>query len=534
MIRTADAASEFRLAAGSPQPVAALVPAAMMAVFGFGTALAAVLSNDLGGAVANLWFGGVLMAAWVMPLRAPLLLVMFVGLSVDRPGDADDHWASPLITVGGLLFQNLNKTIGVEALKFSGVSLLLGCLLMVRVHRLLSGRVRDTSGSIQAAPPVFWGIVIGGFAMAFSILSGWLRGGDIQMAKIQVQGFLQLMAAAYLFGVSLRGPRDYRTAGKLIVAAACLKAIMAVWVRFSFPLGFPNQWGVMTELEYATNHGDSLVFACAIAVLIGPLVYRPRARQLGWTLITLPILIAGLVANDRRLAWVQVALVLIVIVGMNLQRILTRRVMRVGVWLSPVLAVYVVAGWMLPSRVFAPVNFVRGLVVETRTDGSLDRSTLYRDAENYNLVNTFRSNPLFGTGFGHPFTRVAYLDDISVGFREFAYLPHNSLLGLWAFTGVVGFTGIFAPLIIALFLAARAHAVATEPAHAVAATAAIGGIGAYVLHAWGDIGFTEPSAIFLVGLAVGVAGQVAADTGAWPLRWRRRGPSASASGQARS
>ena len=109
-----------------------------MVVFGFGTALAAVLSNDLGAAVANLWFGGVLMAAWVMPLRAPLLLVMFVGLAVDRPGDAEGHWASPLITVGGLLFQNLNNVIGVEALKFSGVALLLACLLMVRVHRLLS------------------------------------------------------------------------------------------------------------------------------------------------------------------------------------------------------------------------------------------------------------------------------------------------------------------------------------------------------------------------------------------------------------
>ena len=110
------------------------------------------------------------------------------------------------------------------------------------------------------------------------------------MAKIQGQAFLQLMAAAYLFGVSLRGPRDYRTAGKLIVAAACVKAIMAVWVRLSLPSEFPNEWGVMTELEYATSHGDSLLFACAIAVLVGPLVYRPRARQLGWTLLTLPIL----------------------------------------------------------------------------------------------------------------------------------------------------------------------------------------------------------------------------------------------------
>jgi hypothetical protein len=497
----------------------------MTIVFGLATALAAALSNDLSGVVAAVLLGGVLMAAWVAPLRVPLLLVMFVGLAVDRPGDAENRWASPFVTIGGLLFQNLNKVISVEALKFSGVSLVLACLLMVRGYRVLSGRVRDTRDSRLPAAPVHWGMVLAALTIALFLVFGWLRGGDIQMAKIQVQAFLQLLAAAYLFGVSLRGFRDYRTAGKVVVAAACIKACMAVYVRLSLPAAFPNRWGVMTEMEYATSHGDSLLFACAIAVLFGPLVYRPRASQIRWVLVTLPLIVAGLVANDRRIAWVQVALVLIAIIGMNLRRVLTPRILHLGVWVSPLILAYLLAGWGSQSRVFAPVQLVRGLVVETRADGSLDRSTLYRDAENYNLVYTFRSNPLMGTGFGHPFGQAAQLDDISTGFKEFAYLPHNSILGLWAFTGAVGFTGIFAPLVIALFLAMRAHAHAIEPGHAIAATAAVGFIGAYVMHAWGDIGFTEPTSIFLVGLAVAVAGQIATDTGAWPVRWRRRATS---------
>ena len=157
-------------------------------------------------------------------------------------------------------------------------------------------------------------------------------------------------------------------------------------------------------------------------------------------------------------------------------------------------------------------------MVEKRIDGTVDRSTLYRDAENYNLVYTFRLHPLLGTGFGHPFAQAARLDDISGEFKEYAYLPHNALLGLWAFTGPMGFPGIITPLIIALFLAARAHAYAIEPAHTIAATASIGFIGAYVVHMWGDIGFTEAHSIFLVGLAVAVAGQIALDTGAWRSR----------------
>ena len=278
MSTSAGATSDFRLAVPGAQPVGAIVPAAMTVVIGFTTLLAAVLCHDLSGVVATVLFGGVLMAAWLAPLQVPLLVVMFVGLAVDRPGDAEGHWASPFVTIGGLLFQNLNKVISIEALKFSGVSVLLACLLIVRGYRVLSGRVHDSRDSRELAEPVVWGILIAGLTISFHVAVGWLRGGDIQMAKIQVQGYLQLLAAAYLFGVSLRGPRDYRLAGKVIVAAACLKAAMAVWIRFTLPPAFPNSFGVMTEMEYATSHGDSLLFACAIIVRRAARGVQPELR----------------------------------------------------------------------------------------------------------------------------------------------------------------------------------------------------------------------------------------------------------------
>ena len=90
----------------------------------------------------------------------------------------------------------------------------------------------------------------------------------VQSAKVQVQAFLQLLGVAYLFGVSLRGTADYRWLGSLIVAAACVKAVMALWVRATLPAMVPNPHGGLMELEYATNHGDSIVFACALAVLV--------------------------------------------------------------------------------------------------------------------------------------------------------------------------------------------------------------------------------------------------------------------------
>jgi hypothetical protein len=515
---SAAAATALRPGTRTAPPAVALLPALMLVAIALTTSALAFLTNDLGGFLATVLFGGLLMAACVAPLRVPLLIAMFVGLAVDRPGDAQSRWESPFITIGGLLFQNLNKVIDVEALKFSGVFLLLACLLVVRSGRVFSGRVHDTRGCVTVAPPLRWGMVLALVTIAFYAAYGWLRGGDIQMAKVQVQGFLQLLAAAYLFGVSLRPSRDYRTAGRVVVAAACVKALMAIWIRLTLPSAFEDPSGGLTQMEYATSHGDSLLFACAIAVLIAPLLYRPPVRHLRWVLLTLPLIVAGLVANDRRIAWVQIGIVLIAAVGLNVGRTSARKVVKGAVWLSPLVVPYILVGWWLPYRVFTPVHFVRNLVVDTRPDGSIDRSTLYRDAENYNLVFTFRSHPLMGTGFGHPFSRPAALDDISRSFKEFAYLPHNSLLGLWAFTGALGFLGILSPIVVALFLAARAHAMAREPASKIAATVSVGCIGAYILHLWGDIGFTEAHTIFLIGLAIAIAGQLAADTGAWTLR----------------
>ncbi len=379
MSTSAGATSDFRLAVPGAQPVGALVPAAMTVLIGFTTLLAAVLCRDLSGVVATILFGGVLMAAWVAPLQVPLLVVMFVGLAVDRPGDAEGRWASPFVTIGGLLFQNVNKVVSIEALKFSGVVCPAGVPAdRPRAIACSAGRVHDSKDSRELAAPVIWGMLIAGLTIGFHVLVGWLRGGDIQMAKIQVQGYLQLLAAAYLFGVSLRGPRDYRLAGKVIVAAACIKAAMAVWIRFILPPAFPNSFGVMTEMEYATSHGDSLLFACAIIVLVGPLLYRPQARQLRWVLLTLPLIVAGLFANDRRIAWVQIVLGLVLVLGMNLRHVRTRKLVRIGVLLSPVLLAYVLAGWWLPSRVFGPVHFVRDLdrgAVAPRAKWTARRST---------------------------------------------------------------------------------------------------------------------------------------------------------------
>ncbi|MCC7126224.1 MAG: hypothetical protein IT178_15355, partial [Acidobacteria bacterium] len=214
--------SEPAVRAGAParSPIEPL----MAGLVGLASLLALVLSRDASAAVAVVILGGLLMHAWLAPIRRTLFIAMFLGLAADRPGDTDGHWASPIVDIGGMLFQNLNKVIGIEALKFSGVFLLLAMLLAVRAVRRLERRGGDTPASVLPATPMMASVLAALAAVVVMLVIGMLRGGNVQMAKIQLQGFLQMLAAAYLFSVSLRGPRDYRTAARVIVAAACVKA----------------------------------------------------------------------------------------------------------------------------------------------------------------------------------------------------------------------------------------------------------------------------------------------------------------------
>jgi hypothetical protein len=264
------------------------------------------------------------------------------------------------------------------------------------------------------------------------------------------------------------------------------------------------------QLSYATTHGDSMLFACGIAILVAALLEQPSRREVLWRALSLVIIIAGIVANDRRLAWVQVAASCVLIMIMNRRTRAVRGVLRCAIYVSPLVLAYGVAGWNSSSKIFAPVGLVRSM-----TDSDTNRSTWYRDAENYDLLSTFRANPVMGTGFGHPFETPLQLDDISKGFKEWRYLPHNSILGLWAFTGGVGFTGLWWAFVVGLMLAARSHRFAQRADLRIAASAAMASIVIFTIHCWGDIGFTEPKSIFLVGSGLAMAGQLAASTGAW-------------------
>ncbi len=443
-------------------------------------------------------------AFYVLPIRYTLFALVFLSLTLDAVEEGP--WSSPLAPLGSLLTNNLNKSIPIAALVVPGAAVIMLAMMALMVHRSLVGSRTDSQDRTPAALPLYGALALSFVTVLLLVGLGQVRGGNVQMAKIQVQSYLLLLIAAYLAAMSLRGMHDYRILGRIIVAAAVARSFYVAFV-------VQHLSGRLAEGEtilVAATHGDSLLFSIAAVLLVVRFMEKPSRWAAVWCLALIPILLVGMNLNNRRLVWVEVAAGLLTFVLVS-RRSRAKRVLASAALLAlPLIVGYVAVGWNSQARVFAPIKMYRSV-----TDGTVDPSTLYRDLENYNLMMTMRLYPMTGIGFGQQFVETVTLPDISSVFMEYRYMPHNSILALWTYTGPFGFTGLSMALVIAMYFAVRSYRMAGSADERTAAVMVIATVAIYFMHCWGDMGFSERRTVFLVGPALAIAGQLAHKTGAF-------------------
>jgi len=221
--------------------------------------------------------------------------------------------------------------------------------------------------------------------------------------------------------------------------------------------------------------------------------------------------VAGIVANTRRLAWVEVGIGLLTLSFASRWTRLKRRLARVVLLGSPFILAYAVAGWDSQGAVFRPVQILQSVV-----DSKADPSTEWRDWENYDLFFTIRQTPILGTGYGHGFIEHVKLRDVSRAYALYRFIPHNSILGIWAYGGLVGFTALWAMLVVGGYLGARSRRFAQTPDERTAAVAVPAVLAIYLAHCYGDMGLGTWTAIFIVAPTLAITAKLAVTTGAWP------------------
>ncbi len=454
-------------------------------------------------------------AASRTPIRYTLMTMMFFAFILPNPqeGVPTFDWNAPLMPLGKVLLDHLNTfdhSVGLLSIcSFSGFDLCFASLALISFLRKSSGSKLDSAGRLETPEPL---VRLGQLSLAslgFIWLMGLITGGNFSMSLWQLNAVMYTPILFLLCHVGFRGPSDFRALAKVLLGAATYKSLLAVFVAIYVRGPFDPSTG-STRLPYATAHADSILFADACLLLIALLLERKKIKLLA--LVLLPTFAAGMIANNRRLVWVQVTMVLVTVFIVSRDNPVKRLIKRCLLIGAPIIAIYVAAGWNSGGgTTFKPVRMLRS-VVDAKSDGS----SFWRELENYNLITTMRNNLVLGTGLGHPYEEVVAMPVVDYPLER--YVPHNSILGLWAYYGYVGYAGLTMLWAGGVYFAMRAYHGAKSGTDRAAALVSFGAVLVWLIQCWGDLGLGVWVGIFTVAPALVMAGKLAVATGEWQPR----------------
>jgi uncharacterized protein involved in exopolysaccharide biosynthesis len=482
-------------------------PGAVALLLGVSLATAAVIVAG-GGPLLAVLPAALVGGAWLVvqvPLRWSVAIMIFLLLGVDDTGEIEGQWRTPIAILGDLMQQRLDLVTGIPGLAVTGMEVVAVFLLAIWAQRRAVGSALDAGERIRT-PAILRGLLlVTAGAVLVAEVVGFLNGQSLVPWK--VRNLLHPVLLFLLFDAAFRGPIDHRLIGRVLVAAGVARAVLAVIVQ---RIAIAQTGG---KYLTATSHGDSVLFAIALYLLVADLTERADGRRLARAALLAPVLLVGMVENGRRLVWVMVGMMLLTTYLISPMRGWKRRLTRAGLVASPLLALYVGVGWNSEARVFAPLKTLRGV-----SDTSYDHSAYWREVENWNIAMSMRERPVLGQGLGGHYTEHMANDDISSAYKEYREWPHNTVLGQLLLLGLLGFTAVWWLPAGALFLAFRSHRVAAAPEHRVAALGSAGALVACYMLAYGDTGAHYTQYKVVLALALAVAGKLAVAAGAWPAR----------------
>ena len=337
------------------------------------------------------------------------------------------------LQLGLAMFQNWWKFVsppGSRQLGFLIVNNLdigLGAIGIGMVLRGVAGRPR--SPRWPRAPAELTFMLAYGLALVSMFAYGVATDGDLKPALWQVRGLFYMLVLAVITPLVIETRDHVRTVMWALVVPITVKALQIDW-RYFIDLG-----GQIGELRSMIGHEDSGLLVGAITLGVALALYGAERAQRGFLLVCLPLLLLGVAFNMRRASY---AALILGLGGMPLL-LHTRRgaALRAAAAVLVLVAVYGIISWNRPHDPLAlPLQKAKSILAPT--PGTYDAtSNRYRRDEDIDLRMTILRHPV-GLGFGHRFELHVPLDDIEHLYRQWQYMPHNTILGLWISLGTVG------------------------------------------------------------------------------------------------
>lgn len=461
-----------------------------------GLFLLSVIAGLLGGAAIALavaWLPLLYYGLFVAPVNISARCLLTAGLFIEPPDmvPGSGYWVSPLHAANEAFYGSLKNLTGIPGLSIPLV-FVCAAILYYRARRV--PRYRD-----NPIPPVPAVTSIRHFMIALTVLEvfGLLRGGAVQPSFFQILHLMTRPVVGLALLYAIRGEEDVRAYGTIIVVVACARGLLVMWVfiMIALPRGITP--------EYATTHGDSVIFDAAVLVLVANFIVVRTKRSL-WRMIIITVyMMAAITMNNRRLAFVGIGGGLAGMLAWLPPSPTKKRVMRNVLILAPIFMAYVTLGADQKGPLYGPARLTMSVLSQE------DTSSDSRNVENDNLVATLQEHPITGSGFGWEYREVVRIYDISEFFPLYRYIAHNTVLWLVSIGGVVGFFFLWRTYATAAFFAARGYLLALTDNDRAGALAGIGIVVVCICTDWGDQGLASYPSLMIFSAAFAVAGNVA-------------------------
>lgn len=358
--------------------------------------------------------------------------------------------------------------------------------------------------------PLYKAIKVSFLACFIWAIYGLATGGQAKPINQQLHAFVFGLTMAMNASMVLRTTADFERLGRMIVYACWFRSTMGfIFWAFIIPsLGLSGE----RYPPYMTTHHDTVLSVLALSILISTAIQLRTRASLRNAVFGGLYIFAAIQVNNRRLAWASLAACLMMIYLMLPKNKVKQAIKRAILIVSPVILLYVAVGWGRPEPIFAPIRSLSSMGV-----GKIDNSTKARDNENLSMLRMIHDRPLRGFGWG-----VEWIEaDTSLGVRlnvfpMYHYIPHNSVLAMYTFTGAIGFFFHWIPLFVGSFLNARIYRKARHPIERAAGMSGLCGIVIYMNQMWGDMGIYSPLACWLMGACLAVGARLSFTSGVWP------------------
>jgi O-antigen ligase len=461
--------SGFALAAGAGLVIAALGPRREMVV------LAALLWIPL---PALFW--RLPATAVLIPASVALLFELFGNGLADQ------------LTERFELFRTLNTSYGLSGIVVSPAEIIVGTAALTLLIRGVAKRdIRVPTSTLSR------GLAALLLVLVVAMVRGRLAGGDFQIMVDEVRPFLYVGALYLIATQAMRTPSQLWALLWVDILATGFKGLQGTYRYIVLQGTYPPPEAILA-------HDESIFFSLFILLTAGLWLFGIRGRLRIVATSLLPFVVTADLANQRRAAWIilAVGIVLLLVSSWVSSPERRRRTLLAAVAFSVFSAVYLPAFWNDNSTVAQPARALRSAFDPNARD---DSSDFYRQVERMDLGIDIRGSTPVGLGFGRPIPHPIPLPyDASAGDPLINFVPHNTILYLWLRSGVAGALAFWFVIGAATVVACRVIR-SHDRRLALVGAFALWTVGAYVLEGWYDQGLAQYRTGVLVGCVLGCA-----------------------------